>query len=63
MKAKKKTLKLTMTFPPHMGAAITKHAKLRKATPEMAVRDLVYFGLMSIACLDAGAKFLDKIFR
>jgi len=47
MKTKKeKTLKITMTFPPHMSKAITKLAKLRKITLEQAVQELIYLGLI-----------------
>ena len=63
MKAKKKALKITMTFQPQMGKYIAKLAKLRKVTLERTVGDLVYLGMMSNFCWDSGIEILGKIFR
>lgn len=47
MKAKKKSLKLTVTLPPHLGGWLVKHAKHNKITKEQAVYDLVYLAAMA----------------
>jgi len=63
MKTKKKALKLTVTFLPHMAAQIAKRAKLRKITMERAVEELVYDAVLSDECLKVIVEVMGKIFH
>jgi hypothetical protein len=61
MKAKKKSLKLTVTLPPHLGGWLVKHAKHNKITKEQAVHDLVYLAAMADSCWQALSGMKGKI--
>ncbi len=62
MKTKKKSLKITTSFPPRMSELIETYAKNHKITLEQAVGDLVFNGLMSMSFWNTTKKILDKIF-